>query len=53
MMIHEHPADERAWTLPASERLVVVARRVWPSLAIGLVVWLGWLAVRRRRRRAP
>jgi hypothetical protein len=51
MTIREYPADEGDWTLPASERLAVVARRLWPSLAIGLVVWLVWIAVRRRGQR--
>jgi hypothetical protein len=52
MTAREYPADEREWTLPAGQRVAVVARRLWPSLVVGLIAWLAWAALRRRRRRS-
>jgi hypothetical protein len=49
--VREYPADEREWTLPAGQRVAVVARRLWPSLAVAAMAGLAWLVVRRRRRR--
>jgi hypothetical protein len=46
----EYPVDEGDWVQPASARLAVVARRLWPSLLIGVVLWVAWAALRRRRR---
>ncbi|MGH9118398.1 MAG: hypothetical protein ACRD0A_11165 [Acidimicrobiales bacterium] len=52
-MGREYPVDEREWIQPARVRLGVVARRLWPSFLIALVIWLGWLAAVSRRRRRP
>jgi hypothetical protein len=44
----EYAVDEREWVQPVSARIVVVARRLWPSLAVGLALWLAWRLARRR-----
>ena len=50
-MAREYPVDEAEWIQPAAVRLGVVARRLWPSFVIALVVGLGWVAATRRRTR--
>ena len=52
-MAREYPADERQWTQPARIRIGVVLRRLWPSVLVALVLWLGWAVLSRRRQRAP
>jgi hypothetical protein len=49
-MAREFPVDDEDWVRPAGERFVVVGRRLWPALALVLVVGIAWTLRARRRR---
>jgi hypothetical protein len=49
MEAREYPVAEGEWHQPARVRLEVVARRLAPMIAIGLVVWLVWWRLGSRR----